>query len=327
VNSGRFLLTVFALVALASLLASPVLAQVVSPSQTGHYAPAVINVRDMAYPPPGLFILAYNLWLSSDTYIDRYGESLPSELKLDASAFATVPAVFWGSNFSLLGGARYLVGVSPNYFTADGRVIFEEGEGDSAVARVEEGSVSGWSDLFISPVTLCWGLTSFDLTFSYGFAAPTGRYSTGADDNVGLGFWTHQFQGYGYYYPSPSKATALMLALTYELNGKIKDADVNPGNRLSLEWGLSQYLTEQFEVTVQGGHNWQISDDSGSDVYWDPSFHDRKNTVAFGGSFWPWPDWLNISLKYAFDFGARGRLEADYWMLNLIFLTNVLTGE
>jgi hypothetical protein len=176
-------------------------------------------------------------------------------------------------------------------------------------------------------VTLCWALTNFDLTFSYGFAAPTGRYNTGADDNVGLGFWTHQFQGYGYYYPSPSKATALMLALTYELNGKIKDADVNPGNRLSLEWGLSQYLTEQFEVTVQGGHNWQISDDSGSDVYWDPSFHDRKNTIAFGGSFWPWPDWLNISLKYAFDFGARGRLEADYWMLNLIFLTNTLTGE
>ncbi|MGD9402099.1 MAG: transporter, partial [bacterium] len=297
------------------------------PSQTGHYAPAVINVRDMAYPPPGLFILAYNLWLGSDTYVDRYGESLPSELKLDASAFATVPAVFWGSSFSLLGGARYLVGVSPNYFTADGRVIFEEGEGDSTVARVEEGSVSGWSDLFISPVTLCWALTNFDLTFSYGFAAPTGRYNTGADDNVGLGFWTHQFQGYGYYYPSPSKATALMLALTYELNGKIKDADVNPGNRLSLEWGLSQYLTEQFEVTVQGGHNWQISDDSGSDVYWDPSFHDRKNTIAFGGSFWPWPDWLNISLKYAFDFGARGRLEADYWMLNLIFLTNTLTGE
>ena len=326
-DTKYILVTVMAMVMLVGLVVSPASAQVISPSQTGHYAPAVINVRDMAFPPPGLFVLCYNLWLGSDTYIDRYGNELPDELKLDASAFATVPAVFWGSTFTLLGGARYLVGISPNYFTADGRVIIEAGEGDSTVTRVEEGSVSGWSDLFVEPLGLSWGLEKFDINVSYGFTAPTGRYETGADDNVGLGFWTHQFQGYGYYYPVPSRATAIMLGLTYELNGKIKDADVTPGDRFSLEWGVSQYLTDQFELTVQGGHNWQISDDSGGDVYWDPSFHDRKNTVAFGGSFWPWVDWLDLSLKYAFDFGARGRLEADYWMLNVTFLTHVLTGE
>ena len=75
----------------------------------------------------------------------------------------------------------------------------------------------------MAPVGLSWALGQFDATFFYGFTAPTGRYTTGADDNIGLGFWTHQFQGFGYFYPNPSQATALMLGLTYELNSEIED--------------------------------------------------------------------------------------------------------
>ena len=47
----------------------------------------------------------------------------------------------------------------------------------------------------------------FNLTTAYSFAAPTGRYELGADDNIGLGFWTHQFQGFGYYFPFEHRPT------------------------------------------------------------------------------------------------------------------------
>ena len=50
-----------------------------------------------------------------------------------------------------------------------------------------------------------------------------------------------------------------MLGLTYELTTEIKDAEVNPGNRFTLEWGFSQYLSERLEVAVQGGFNWPAS--------------------------------------------------------------------
>ena len=69
----------------------------------------------------------------------------------------------------------------------------------------------------------------------YSFYAPTGRYETGADDNIGLGFWTHQFQGFGYYFPIEHQATAIMAGLTYEVNGQIEDVDVTPGSRFSLD--------------------------------------------------------------------------------------------
>ena len=118
-----------------------------------------------------------------------------------------------------------------------------------------------------------------------------------------------------------------MLGLTYELNGTIEDADVKPGSRFSLEYGLSQYLREQLEVGIQGGHNWQVGDDSGQDVIWDPSNHDRKSMLAFSAAYWPWKNRLHVSLKYGFDYGSRQRFDNSYWMLNAIFLTNLLTGS
>jgi hypothetical protein len=326
-------------VAFLSVAVQKATGQVVSPLQSGHYAPGVTNVRDMAQPPPGLFVIWYNLFISTDSYYDRDGNELNTlalsqidpalpdvDFKVDLNAFATVPALFWASSFSVLGG-RYMVGISPNYTTANGTIVSEVGLVDTTITEVEEGSVSGISDLFVVPAGLSWGFKQSDITLTYGFYAPTGKYTTGADDNVGLGFWTHQFQGYGYYYPFPSRATALMVGLTYELTSKIEDRDMNPGNRFTLEWGLSQYLSERFEVGVQGGHNWQISDDSGKDVFWDSSFRDRKSTVAFSAGYWPWQNRLYLSVKYAFDFGIRQRFKNKYWMINLIFLTNALTGS
>lgn len=316
-------------------------AQVVSPVQGGHFLPGVMNVRDMAFPPPGLFVLWYNVWFSSDTYIDRNGDEvktlnlsqlqpgLPNvNIDLKVNGYASVPALFWGSSFTLLGGARYLVGISPNYMSADATVFTETGGGaiGPTITNLEQGKLSGFSDLYVVPAALSWGFKQTDIGLYYGFYAPTGRYETGADNNLGLGFWTHQFQGFGYYYPFPDKSTALMLGLTYEINSKIKDADVRVGNRFSLEWGISQYLSETFELSVQGGHNWQVSDDTGKDVFWDPSIHDRKSTVAFSAGFWPWKNKLNVQLKYGFDFAARQRFKAKIWTLNFIFITNALTG-
>jgi hypothetical protein len=102
---------------------------------------------------------------------------------------------------------------------------------------------------------------------------------------------------------------------------------VKPGNRFSLEWGVSQYLSERLELGVQGGHNWQISDDSGDNVYWDPTFHDRKSTLAFSAGYWPWKEHLNLTLKYSFDYGIRQRFKNNCFMVNLVFVPGILDGK
>jgi len=318
------------------------LAQVVSPVQSGHYTPANINARDYSQPPPGLFVLWYNSFVNSDKYVDRNGNEFKSlrlsqihptlpdvAVNLELGAFATIPAVYWASPFKILGGARYMAGVAPSYIRADASVVTERGSviGDTTITRDVSGTVSGWGDLYVAPVGLSWGFEKFDVTAFYGFYAPTGRYAKGGSDNVGLGFWTHQFQAFGYYYPLPEKATALMLGLTTELNGEVEDSKVTPGNRFSLDWGISQYLSKQFDVGIQGGHNWQVGDDSGSDVYWNASVHDRKNTLVFNVGYWPVPDLLYLTGRYGFDYSVRQRFKNQIWSINLILMTPALKGS
>lgn len=337
-------------------------AQVVSPMQPGHYVPGIINVRDAVTPPPGLFVLWYNWSVSSDTYIDRNGNKLNSlnlsninpgfpdvGVDLDVNAFATVPVIAWVPDFTLLGGARYEFAVAPNYFTADVKGGLIPGvTGADPTARIFEDSLSGFSDLVVVPLGLSWAFGEFDkvtasdedlaamglpprrrfnITTMYSFAAPTGRYETGASDNLGLGFWTHQVQGFGYYYPFEHQATAIMAGMTYEMNSGVKDADVTFGNRLSLEWGVSQYFTPWLELFIQGGHNWQVSDDSGADVFWDPTLRDRKSTLMFGAGFWPWEGRLNVSVKYGLDYAMRQRFDNSNFLVNVIFVTNLLDGR
>ena len=310
-------------------------AQVVSPLQGGHYSPGIKNIRDMATPPSGFFVLWYNAYFSSDQYIDRNGNKFNSiqlsqvhpklpdiSVSTNLSGYTSVPAFFWASKSKILGGAKYMAGISPNYISADASIITERSGIiiDTTYTKTISGKNTGLSDLFVAPIGLSWSASKFDFTFLYGFYAPTGKYETGSSDVVGLGFWTHQFQGYTYFYPVAEKSTAIMLGLTYELNGKIKDADVKPGNRFTLEWGLSQYLSERMEVGVHGGHNWQISDDSGDDVYWDRSFYDRKSTIVFNAGYWVWKERLMLNVKYASDYGLRQRFDNNTWMLNLVFV-------
>ena len=159
------------------------------------------------------------------------------------------------------------------------------------------------------------------------FAPPTGRYEPGAIDNVGLGFWTHIFQSFFYYYPFEPQSTALVAGLTYELNSKKKGEDITPGSRLTLEYGISQFLTPWFEVQVQLAHNWQISDDTGSDVWWDGTIHDRKSSMWFATNFMPIAGKLYIIAKYGWDFGIEQRFKNQQFVFNLFFATGLLTGK
>jgi hypothetical protein len=366
-SSRPFSILLFMVVVLFTQI-QPVSAQVASPMQPGHWVPGIMGLRDFATPPPGLFALVYNWYLWSDTYIDRNGNDLKNfnlndfnpelpdiqrEFKLNG--FATVPVLAWVSPFKILGGARYIAGIAPNYGVADFDVIIDPERGIVDPAHVHvEGSISGWSDLIVAPLGLTWAFGKFDgtglfgeygmsdeelaalglppqrrwnITFLYSFAAPTGRYETGASDNIGLGFWTHTFQGYASYYPFEPQATAIVAGLTYELNSKIKDVDVKPGDRLSLEWGVSQFVNEWLEFQIMFGHNWQISDDTGNDVYWDKSVYDKKSSVFFSAAFMPVLARFYIVAKYGYDFGIKQRFKNNHLVLNLYYATNLLTGK
>src|SRR5688572_33505813 len=58
------------------------------------------------------------------------------------------------------------------------------------------GSISGGAglaDSFYQPFILGWGESRFAIRADFGFLAPNGRYRNGANDNVGLGYWSYAF--------------------------------------------------------------------------------------------------------------------------------------
>ena len=308
-------------------------AQNVSAYQAGAYQPGIMNVRDLSVVGPGLYFIDYNYWNNSNSYYDRNGEEVEGYINADGQyadltqqvgGYSNVPVVFWASKFKIL-GATYMATVAPSYISSNYKMNIHIDKDDQSASS--SGNTGGFGDLAVMPLGLGWTFgDNIDVSFFYTFYAPTGRFENEASDNVGRGYWAHQFQVPFYYYLK-EKSTALFVMPTYEVNGKIEDSDVKPGSRMTLEYGISQYFTPWLELEVLNGHNWQVGDDSGNDVWWRETqmyTKDKTNTVSFGVGVWPWEGRLNIRAKYAMDYGVEQRYKSNFWSLSAIFIPNIL---
>jgi hypothetical protein len=301
-----------------------------------------MNVRDLAPPGAGIVFLDYNYWNNSTSFVDRYGNKVSSltidltpinpetgEVTLDLdqqiSGYANVPVIFYASKFKIL-KARYMASVNPVYLTSNYRMNVHTS--DTSVTST--GNTGGFGDLSFIPLGLGWSIGDrMDISFFYMVYAPTGRYETGADDNIGKGYWTHQFQAPLYWY-FMEKATALFVMPTFETNGKIEDSDARAGNRFTIEYGISQYVTPWLELEIINGHNWQVSEDTGDGVWWRDTqldARDQTSTVGFGVGAWPWAGRLNIRVKYAMDYGTKQRYKSNFLSASIIFIPNILTEK
>jgi hypothetical protein len=125
----------------------------------------------------------------------------------------------------------------------------------------------GFNDTYVVPLHLGWHQSRADFVAAYGFFAPTGRYSAGANDNVGLGMWSHELQaGTTVYLDSAKKFTAATTAFL-ELHSNKKDQDLKVGTLLTLEGGVAYNVPKiggAFGVGYYLQH--KLSNDSGADV-------------------------------------------------------------
>ena len=305
----------------------------VSAYQAGAYQPGIMNVRDLAAVGPGLIFISYNYWNNSNSYYDRNGNKVdgldtPNNGHIDLSqqvgGYSTVPVIFWASKFKVL-GATYMATFAPSYLSSNYRMNVHIDKNDQD--KSSSGNAAGWGDMAIMPLGLSWTIgDNIDLSFFYTMYVPTGKYENGGSDNIGRGYWTHQFQVPFYYYMM-EKSTAIFIMPTYEINGTVEDSDVKPGSRMTLEYGISQYITPWLELEVLNGHNWQVGNDSGNDIWWKdtPMYtKDKTSTVSFGVGVWPWEGRLNIRAKYAMDYGVEQRYKSNFWSLSAIFIPNIL---
>jgi hypothetical protein len=312
--------------------------------EIGHYAAGVLSIRDFSMPAPGFYGVLYNYGyyskrlndadgnqISDVTIHSRTGQTVTLNAKVNVDVYVLAPTFIWISKWKIL-GANYGAFISPSFSNTSvgGSLASLTGSGRSA-----NQSQFSSGDLFVQPLWLGWTSPHWNFALGYGFYAPIGKYevetynvpvigpkNVESSDNIGLGFWTNQLQGAASWYPWTDQRMDVTTALTYEMHGQKKDFDLKPGQNLSLNWGVSQYLPLQkdqvllLEVGLTGYSTWQISDDSGEDAI-KPTKRDQVQAVGgqLGLTQVKWNASLNF--HYFYEFAARDRFQGESVGLNL----------
>jgi len=122
---------------------------------------------------------------------------------------------------------------------------------------------AGIGDMYVQPLQLGWQTKKADIIAGYAFFAPTGRYAVGADNNTGLGMWSHELSLGTTVYPDKKKEwnVAALTAVEFHTD-KQGTNGTHVGNLLTVEGGLGKKL-------LHGGINtglvyyaqWKLSDD------------------------------------------------------------------
>lgn len=314
--------------------------------EIGHYNGGIMDIRDYFLPAaPGIYGAVYNYYYfttrlnnSSGDKISSFdvntpGGPVPVNVGVDLHMYAVIPAIIWSTPLNFL-GARYGGYIAPSF--ANNSL-----EANLDVANTIGGSINnssfGVGDLFVQPVWLDWSLAQhFDLSLAYGFYAPVGKYNTqtvplpggtgtvtvGSKNNIGLGYWTQQAQGGIAWYPWTNKATAVTAVGTYEYNSWKRDINLRPGQMVTLNWGISQYLPLcpenklLLEVGPAGYDSWQITDSTGSAAVFGGS---RSQVHGVGGqvglTYVPWGAFITFHGFY--EYAAESRFQGASIGLNL----------
>ena len=205
--------------------------------QKGQWIPGQEGLNTGVLPDPGFTYVNITLNYSADTLKNANGNSVPLTGSYDIwaieNAFAYVP------KFKLLGAKlMFAVVVTP----ANGSLTL----GAINLPNVSvNGGGEGLADTWVQPVTLGWSLKRADVKVGYAFMAPTGRYTPGASDNIGSGYWGNHFLTGTTVYLTKNKGTTANLFTDWEFHGSkniATGAKVTPGQAITTEWGGEEAL-------------------------------------------------------------------------------------
>jgi hypothetical protein len=137
---------------------------------------------------------------------------------------------------------------------------------------------SGFADMYVQPLNLGWHLKRAHVVAGYAFTAPVGRYTAGASDDVGSGYWGNNITSGTTFYITKNKGTSANLATDWEIHGQRQTASTpsgqfsekTPGQAFTDEWGVGQVLplkkhfSRLLQLGLVGYDQWQVSSNGGT---------------------------------------------------------------
>jgi len=267
------------------------------------YPNGVEGIKASSLPPPGVYLRTYAFWYNSDDLKGPDSNTLPIDLEVDVLALA--PRLIWVTNKKVLGGNLAFDVMVPiiNTDMGIGALGFDK-------------STTGIGDIYFSPIILGWHGPRWDAAAGLSFFAPTGSWDETDPTKAGKNFWTTMLTGGFTSYLDENKSWSFSMLGRYEFHGENKDINVDLGDDFHFEWGLGKALKPGLEIGLAGYFQWQMTEDSGSDVVWNTT-KDRVYAVgpelalAFPKSM------VFLSFRALIEFSARDRTEGSMFVVTL----------
>jgi hypothetical protein len=215
-------------------------------AQQAQYLPGQFGLNAGVMPDPGFTYSNITVNYSAQTLKDANGNTVPAKGSFDLWVVENM--FFYVPNFTVLGGKMVFAIYAPTL--ANGSVTEE-------TLGVKAGGV-GVADIAFQPLTLSWKFERVDLWVGDQIVAPTGRYTPGANDNVGSGYWGNQVMSGTTVYLTRNKGTTANLFTDWETHGQRQNSPLFhevPGQAFTMEWGIGQVLPldKQFSKLLQFG--------------------------------------------------------------------------
>jgi len=230
--------------------------------QKGQYMPGQYGLDAGVMSAPGFTYANLDLNYVTGTINDAKGNGHKARVNLNEWVIENdLMWVFSGKVF----GGNYAISVE--YPTpANGSLNLDK-------AGIYGASTYGLADLWLQPVTLGWHLKRADIWVGDAFMVPTGRYTPGASNNIGTGYFGNHAQTAATVYLTKNKGTSANIYTDWEVHGP-REGTYNtyktPGQAFTDEWGFGQIvpLKKDESVLLQAGvigyDQWQVTADSGT---------------------------------------------------------------
>jgi hypothetical protein len=238
--------------------------------QKGQWVPGQYGLNAGVIPDPGFTYANMAVNYSAGQLNDSNGNARPLitgtySFWVDENLFFYVP------KYKFLGG----------YFAPYISINIANGSLVAGIAGTNlgvSGGGVGLADTYVQPLNLGWHLKRADVNVGYAFTAPTGRYTAGASNNVGSGYWGNNITTGTTFYITKSKGTSVNLFTDWEAHGQRAAAStpagqvshLTPGQAFTMEWGLGQVLplkkdfSRLLQLGLVGYDQWQVSSNGGT---------------------------------------------------------------
>jgi hypothetical protein len=291
-----------------------------SAQQKGQWVPGQFGLNAGVIPEPGFTYANLALNYSAGRLNDSNGNRLTQNVTGTYSFWVDENIFYFVPKQKFLGG-YFMPYVALNY--ANGELVANI----TGTSLGTGGGGSGFADMYVQPLNLGWHLKRADVDVGYAFSAPTGRYTAGATDNVGSGYWGNNITSGTTFYITKNKATTANLATDWEVHGERQTASTpsgqfsekTPGQAFTDEWGVGQILplkkdfSRLLQLGLVGYDQWQVTSNGGAVIV--AGIPVNANTIpyysvhgiGFQSSFiLPTKD-LSAFFKYYDEYSAKAR--------------------